>query len=62
MTVPGLHPAIQTAALQIAHPDWGLAKIGAHYGISKQAAQKRLARAFYLYAGTASGVIYSSTR
>ena len=45
MTVPGLHPAIQTAALQIAHPDWSLAKIGAHYGISKQAAQKRLAKA-----------------
>ena len=45
MTVPGLHPAIQTAALQIAHPEWSLAKIGAHYGISKQAAQKRLAKA-----------------
>lgn len=45
MTVPGLHPAIQAAALHVAHPDWSLAELGAHFGITKQAAQKRLARA-----------------
>lgn len=44
MTLADLHPVIQTTVLHLAHSnDWSLAKLGEHFGISKQAVHKRLA-------------------
>jgi putative transposase len=55
MTIANFHSAIQTSIWHYANPDLSLAEIGEKFGISKQAAAKRinLGRAFLLSYGQA---------